>query len=220
MSLTTWNNVHNSLILIASAWALCTKTHLILVLACAGSLSYLIYRYRSESLHAANALTGLRFMIVSLAFLTPFAAPLAMSLYLLALIADGLDGLLARRLGVSSPAGAYFDMETDSFAIVSLVLLHSEQYGASLWLILVGLARPLITIAKAQWWPHAKQERRSRWGRLLFVGFYLCLIADYLFHHAATRVPLMLSSALIIWSFALDVQFFRTQQPWSPGIQA
>lgn len=58
-----------------------------------------------------------------------------------ALILDGLDGWLARRLNLVSAFGARFDMEVDTLLLLILALLvwQAEQTGA--WVLLIGLLR-------------------------------------------------------------------------------
>ena len=58
-----------------------------------------------------------------------------------ALLLDGLDGFLARRLGQVSAFGARFDMETDAFAMLVLAILVYALGQAGPWVLLSGLLR-------------------------------------------------------------------------------
>ena len=64
-----------------------------------------------------------------------------------ALVLDGLDGVAARRSGLSSPFGARFDMETDAFMILVLSVIAFLLGKAGIWVIAGGLLRYLYVLA-------------------------------------------------------------------------
>ena len=57
------------------------------------------------------------------------------------LVLDGLDGLLARRLGTESAFGARFDMEVDAFQILVLAVIAMALSKAGWWVLLSGALR-------------------------------------------------------------------------------
>lgn len=59
------------------------------------------------------------------------------------LVADGLDGWLARRFGAASRFGARFDMETDAFFVLVLSVIAWQTGKAGAWVLLSGAARYL-----------------------------------------------------------------------------
>jgi len=63
------------------------------------------------------------------------------ALALVAVLLDGVDGLVARRLDCATEAGGRFDMELDAFLLLVLCLwlLLLERAGA--WVLLIGLWR-------------------------------------------------------------------------------
>jgi phosphatidylglycerophosphate synthase len=65
----------------------------------------------------------------------------------LILIMDGLDGPAARRSGLASPFGAWFDMEADAVFVLSLYLLVLASGIAGPWVLACGMLRYLFLIA-------------------------------------------------------------------------
>jgi phosphatidylglycerophosphate synthase len=62
-----------------------------------------------------------------------------------ALLLDGLDGVVARRTGTSSPEGARLDMETDAALILVLSVVAAQVVGP--WVLLIGAMRYLWALA-------------------------------------------------------------------------
>src|SRR5690606_5578990 len=74
------------------------------------------------------------------------------------MIADGIDGYLARRLGTTTEFGAVFDMEVDAFLALALSFVLWQKYPASWWLLPAGLLRYLFCLL--YWvldWHHRKR---------------------------------------------------------------
>lgn len=74
------------------------------------------------------------------------------SLALVSLALDGVDGWLARRKGESSVFGARFDMETDAALILVLCAGLWLSGLAPAWVLAIGLMRPAF-LAGALMWP-------------------------------------------------------------------
>ncbi|WP_099867347.1 CDP-alcohol phosphatidyltransferase family protein [Pararhizobium haloflavum] len=70
----------------------------------------------------------------------------------LAVSLDGLDGLLARRVGPRSAFGARFDMESDALVILILSVLAFVLDKTGPWVVLIGLSR-YVFIGAAYLWP-------------------------------------------------------------------
>ncbi len=66
---------------------------------------------------------------------------------LLVLVLDGLDGPAARRSGMASPFGAWFDMEADVLFILVLALLAIATGSVGPWILLCGAMRYLFLLA-------------------------------------------------------------------------
>jgi cardiolipin synthase len=117
-----------------------------------------------------NALTVLRLAA------TPFIVRaildgryrLALALFLLAGISDGLDGVLARRLGGVSRFGALLDPIADKIFVVGVYLAMAARALAPWWLVGLAFGRDLlILLAAAALLALGKKRdfRPSVWGK-------------------------------------------------------
>lgn len=105
-----------------------------------------------------NLLTVLRVALIPV-FIVLFYLPFegrylaASGVFALASFTDWLDGYLARRLGQSTPFGAFLDPVADKLMVaVALVLLVEEH--ASLWLTIpavVIIGREIVVSALREW---------------------------------------------------------------------
>jgi phosphatidylglycerophosphate synthase len=102
----------------------------------------------------ANQVTLLRAGLVCLASGALLAgAPSSISgwslaaLVAAALCLDAVDGLLARRLGVSSGFGARFDLEIDALLILVLALLVWQSGRVGPWVLTIGMMRYVFVLA-------------------------------------------------------------------------
>lgn len=112
---------------------------------------------------AANLVTLLRLLLTSLfsgfaiEMLFTAASPsdsalwAAFFLALAAVALDGVDGLLARRLGATSDFGSRFDMETDAFLILMLSLAVFALNKAGAWVLFGGLLRYIFVVLGWLW---------------------------------------------------------------------
>ncbi|MGZ8231522.1 MAG: CDP-alcohol phosphatidyltransferase family protein [Burkholderiales bacterium] len=129
---------------------------------------------------SANALTTARLLGAIALPAVAALGPLAVAAWALTLFAlDGVDGWLARRLGLASEFGEYFDKEADAFFMLALcVLLHTgERLGA--WIVVPGLLRYGFVVFLMLAKPHALKERRSATGRWIYFGMISALIAAF-----------------------------------------
>lgn len=111
--------------------------------------------HRFGRMGAANHVTVIRAALVALLAgllgerATPSTATVAVVVASSAMVLDGVDGWLARRLRMASGFGARFDMETDA-AFVAVLALLVWQYGkAGPWVLLSGLMRYLFAAVVA-----------------------------------------------------------------------
>ncbi len=105
-----------------------------------------------------NLLTVLRVVLIPV-FIVLFYMPFSWSywaasgVFALASFTDWLDGYLARRLGQSTPFGAFLDPVADKLMVaVALVLLVEEH--ASLWLsipAMIIIGREIVVSALREW---------------------------------------------------------------------
>ncbi|AKS43295.1 CDP-alcohol phosphatidyltransferase family protein [Wenzhouxiangella marina] len=169
----------------------------------------------------ANRVTLLRAILVSLmaGWLVEqsiFAGGswLVIGLALFALVLDGIDGRLARRLGQSSDFGARFDMEVDAalILVLSAGLLVGERVGP--WVLAIGLMRYAFLLAMAGWpWLAATLPPSFR-RKLICVWQVSALMVALIPGLPAPLIVLALASALALlsFSFALDILWLIRRQ--------
>lgn len=117
-----------------------------------------------------NLLTLLRVLLIPIFILlfylpTSWSYLTASAVFALAAATDWLDGYLARRLGQSTPFGAFLDPVADKLMVaVALVLLVEEH--ANLWLTLpavIIIGREIVVSALREWMAELGRGRRWRY---------------------------------------------------------
>ena len=83
--------------------------------------------------------------LMAAAFVRPAAVPPLVTLSVVALVLDAVDGWVARRTGTASPLGARFDGEVDALLILVLSVYVSNLIGP--WVLAIGAARYLFLVA-------------------------------------------------------------------------
>lgn len=132
--------------------------------------------------------------------------------FVLVLVLDALDGVLARRLGQTSPFGAHFDMETDAL-FIALLSVEALRLGAAPAVLLAGALRPLLVLARQAPRPGPARppgERRSFFGRFAFLLSALLLIAAIAPLPPLARAVLASAAVVVLLvSFAGDFASLR-----------
>lgn len=130
----------------------------------------------------------------------------------LALALDGFDGWLARRLNLSSPYGARFDMETDTFLTFVLALLLWRWGEVGAWVLLLPLLRPVFVLA-ARFHPWLAAPLPFSQRRRLICVVQLVILAAGLtppIQPPLTGFAVGAALVLLLFSFAVDtVWLFR-----------
>ena len=154
----------------------------------------------------ANALTTAR--IVGVLLLPVIAAETTgavVAAYAVGLFAlDGMDGWVARRLGVASDFGEYLDKEADAFFMLVLCLLLYGGGRLGAWIVIPGLLRYGFVVYLMLSRPRAIKERRSTRGRWIYFGMISALIAGF------TPFPLLYRPWTAAMSLALVYSFAET----------
>lgn len=151
----------------------------------------------------ANTVTAVRLAMVLALPLLPAslgpAAPIGVGLVIL--IADGIDGWLARHYELSSEFGEFFDKETDAFFLLVLCLMTTTSGLLSPWVVGLGLLRYLFVVALFLLQPHVGKEYRSSWARIIYVGVVLAMLAAFLPYPAVTQPLVGLAATALLYSF-------------------
>ncbi|MBX7114310.1 MAG: CDP-alcohol phosphatidyltransferase family protein [Myxococcaceae bacterium] len=123
------------------------------------------------------------------------------------LLADAVDGALARRLKQASDFGAQLDMEADAYFILMLCAVLVFGVGVGPWGLFPGVVRYAFVVVRWAHRPVDVPERRSPWGRVIFLGLSLSLLAVLGFHSARWPWPaLYAATAALTLSFVPDFQ--------------
>lgn len=134
-------------------------------------------------------------------------------LALAALVLDGVDGWLARRLNETSDFGARFDMEVDAALILVLCLGLMAAGLAGAWVLAIGLMRYGF-VAAAWLWPWLAAALPPSFRRKLVcvwqvAALLICLTPVI---GPALATPILASAlALLALSFAIDVAWLKRQ---------
>ena len=83
--------------------------------------------------------------LVADSFSRPVSITALVTLSIVALILDNVDGQVARRTGTVTPLGGRLDGEVDAFLILLLSIAVSQAYGS--WVLAIGAARYVLLLA-------------------------------------------------------------------------
>ena len=168
---------------------------------------------RARSFGAANGVTLVRgALTVLLAALigAPHGEALGWTVVTLAVIAvalDGVDGWLARSRNEATAFGARFDMETDALLILVLAALVWHLDKAGIWIVAAGLLRYAFVLASypLPWMARALPPSRRRQAVcvLQIVSLIGALVPSVL--PPWSSAVALAGLALLVWSFAIDV---------------
>jgi phosphatidylglycerophosphate synthase len=142
----------------------------------------------------------------------PAAVTMLVSLAVLALTLDAVDGWVARRTRTSATLGARFDGEVDAFLILILSVYVARSAGA--WVLAIGAARYAFLVAG---WPlpWMRAELPPRFWRKTVAalqGVVLTVVASHLLSPAVNRSLLVVALVLLAESFGRDVWWLRRNQ--------
>jgi len=120
--------------------------------AAAGLLTAARTRSDQPSLHPADWITLARAVLIAgVAGLVadslsqPVSVTALVTLSIVALVLDAVDGQVARRTDTATPLGARLDGEVDAFLILLLSIAVSRDYGG--WVLAIGAARYVFLVA-------------------------------------------------------------------------
>jgi cardiolipin synthase (CMP-forming) len=108
-------------------------------------------RILSQFLYLSNQLTLLRLVFIPFVILSILYGQYraAFVLVMIAGVSDGMDGLLARRLGQQTSLGAYLDPIADKLLLNSALIALGVGQQIPLWLVILVLSRDVIILVTA-----------------------------------------------------------------------
>lgn len=163
----------------------------------------------------ADRVTAVRVLLCVLLFaghaLDPRAAWWKVGVAILIIVLDGVDGALARRHGPTE-RGAVFDMESDSFYVITMCGVAHLYLGLGAWIYLAGLLRPLYVCMWAVLLlfvkpPSPNRKGGSQRGRIVFLVLIISLITNLapIIPFGVKQGVSALAVALLCYSFSIDI---------------
>jgi phosphatidylglycerophosphate synthase len=143
--------------------------------------------------------------LVADSFGRPVATTALVTLSIVALVLDAVDGQVARRTGTATPLGARIDGEVDAFLILLLSIVVSREYGR--WVLLIGAARYALLLAG--WlipWLAAPLPPRY-WGKVVAAvqGIVLTVAASGVLDRRVGMIAVAAALLLLAESFGRNV---------------
>jgi phosphatidylglycerophosphate synthase len=171
-------------------------------------------RMRSDqpAIHPADWVTLTRALLiagvaglVAESFVRPLAVTALVTLSIIALALDAVDGQVARRTGTATPLGARLDAEADAFLILLLSIVVSRDYGD--WVLIIGAARYALLVAG--WlipWLAAPLPPRY-WGKVVAAvqGIVLTVAASGVLDRRTGMIAVAVALLLLAESFGRNV---------------
>lgn len=179
----------------------------------------------------ANSLTWLRIAAIPLLVLLFFgldqwARPVATLMFTLAAITDWLDGYVARRLGQTSPFGAFLDPVADKLmvAVALLLIVQSDPREITAILAIIIIGREIAVSALREWMAELgarSQVAVSGYGKLKTI-MQMIGVGAMLWKAPVAGLPvydigmvlLIVAAGLTLWSM---VAYLRAAWPQLSG---
>jgi len=122
-----------------------------------------------------------------------------MLIFVLNILLDILDGIVARKFKTESIFGLYFDMELDAFYVcLASIILYLEGLTGS-WIIWIGLLRYLFTFLVVLLNIDIKSEPKQKFASLVAGTLFWCLLIP--FFNTQLNFILILASLMVVFSF-------------------
>jgi cardiolipin synthase len=130
----------------------------------------------------------------------------AIILCFIAGFSDVIDGFLARRLGESTPAGAYFDPVADKILLSAIYITLGVVHAIPWWMVALVFARDILILAMAAYgllFTSIRKFPPSVWGK---ISTFLQIAAALVVMGARDGIPAPVDLALwlmvagTIWS--------------------
>ena len=143
--------------------------------------------------HIPNLITVFRILLVYpvIYFLLDRSFGLALGLFVLAGLSDGLDGFLAKHYHWQSRLGSYLDPLADKLLLVSSFLTLAWMGLVPIWLTAAVVLRDVVILsgAIAYYFLMNPFEGQPHWTSKLNTFFQLLLVVAVLFNHGLRHLP-------------------------------
>ncbi len=181
-------------------------------LAAAALLTAARMRSDQPSIHPADWITLTRAILaaavaglVADSFSRPVPITALVTLSIVALVLDAVDGQVARWTGTATPLGARLDGEVDAFLILLLSITVSRDYGW--WVLTIGAARYAFLLAGwlMPWLAAPLPPRFWRKTVAAVEGIVLTAAASGVPGHLVGEIAVVVALLLLVESFGRDV---------------
>jgi phosphatidylglycerophosphate synthase len=168
---------------------------------------------------ARAVLVGAVAALVAESFVRPVPVVPLVSLAVVALVLDGVDGRVARHTGTVSALGARFDVEVDSFLVFVLSVYVARELGP--WVVAIGSVAYLLQAAR---WvvPWLRQQAPPRyWCKVVAAvqGVVLATAAAGVLPTDVAVAALGTVAALLAESFGREVwELWRSSRAAGVGL--
>lgn len=168
---------------------------------------------------SANGITAVRTALLGLLPMVSSFPALLIGLSLCIFALDGLDGWLARRYGLTSNFGAFFDKESDALFLLLLCGLAGFRGRLPLWILGAGLLRYGFVVTLFLLPTARKTETRTSWARYVYGGMVGALLVSFLPYPSLSRPLVAVATAALLLSFGRSLweSVRGTHQPKSVG---
>jgi phosphatidylglycerophosphate synthase len=182
-----WVITHASVMLISAIAGMILRSFFPLVMAFVVSLLIYITQQRAtwSSLQpvggAANLVTFGRcaILIMTLLMQPQMHHFVFTALITLVIIADGIDGYLARKMDQSTQFGEIFDTEVDAFLALSVSFLIWKDQPSAWWLMVAGVFRYAFGIAYYLFGWHQRVRPPMPESKAIAVIYFLSLLSAF-----------------------------------------
>jgi phosphatidylglycerophosphate synthase len=207
--LNTWTFRHAVLMTVIGSLAVLLDNPWILPVAMCISIAILLTEQRQTWLALkpfggyANHVTLIRFILflVILGFHSILHPYVFVGLVLSVIIADGIDGYLARRFDTSSDFGEIFDTEIDAFLAIALSVLIWSTFPSALWVLAGGFLRYLFVILyRVLGWDQMQRPHMPE-TKLFAVLYFISLLTPWLLPWDVAVWIVLAGNALVSFSF-------------------
>jgi len=129
---------------------------------------------------------------------------LAITLFAVAAVTDGLDGLLARRIHQATPLGAYLDPIADKVLLSGVYISLAVARSIPSWLVVLILGRDLFLLATSGFallFTSYREFRPSVWGKASTFVQIACAIT-WMARNALNLPSLDALAPALVWPVA------------------
>lgn len=165
-----------------------------------------------------NGITAVR---VALLFLLPAAGAAGgefiLTLSVVILASDGVDGWLARRWDLTSEFGTFFDKETDALFLLLLCIVSASEGHLPSWIVGAGVLRYGFVLALFVSSVPQKTEQKASWARYVYGAMVGGLLSSFVLPASASYPIAFLATTALAASFARSLWTELRRRPVAGG---